>query len=67
MLLDLMRCWRIDPERSLLVGDRDTDMKAARNAGIAGHLFEGGSLADFTARIMASGASPAKAPQLKAV
>ncbi|NJM34843.1 MAG: HAD-IIIA family hydrolase [Rhodomicrobium sp.] len=67
MLLDLMRVWRIDAGRSLMIGDRDTDMKAARNAGVAGHLFTGGSLADFAAGILARRDSPAKAPQLKAV
>jgi len=40
MLLDLMRRWPVDAERSFLVGDRDTDVEAARRAGIRGFLIE---------------------------
>ena len=49
MILDLARHWGIDLAGSLLVGDRDSDMQAARAAGIAGHLFLGGNLARFLA------------------
>jgi D-glycero-D-manno-heptose 1,7-bisphosphate phosphatase len=37
----------IRADASLLVGDRDSDLEAARRAGIAGHLFVGGNLRDF--------------------
>lgn len=47
MLLDLMDHWPVVRERSLLIGDKDTDMAAARAAGVAGHLFTGGDLAAF--------------------
>ena len=47
MLLDLIRTWTIDPGRSLFVGDSETDMVAARAAGVRGALFKGGNLADF--------------------
>lgn len=52
MLLDLMRAWELDPSRCVLVGDRDSDIAAARAAGIAGELFTGGNLAEFVSPIL---------------
>ncbi|WP_025294675.1 HAD-IIIA family hydrolase [Sphingomonas sanxanigenens] len=49
MLLDLMEHWDIDVPASLLVGDQDTDLAAARAAGVAAHKFAGGNLRDFVA------------------
>ncbi|NQW11754.1 MAG: HAD family hydrolase [Alphaproteobacteria bacterium] len=44
MLLDLMDRWPICRDGSFLIGDRDSDIEAARAAGIPGHRFEGGDL-----------------------
>ena len=52
MILDLMARWTIDPARSLLIGDRESDVAAASAAGIAGHLYETGSVDDLLARAL---------------
>lgn len=52
MILDLMDRWTIDPARSLLIGDRETDLAAASAAGIAGHLYPSGSVDDLLARAL---------------
>jgi len=57
MLLDLIRAWELNPKRCVMVGDTRTDLEAAAAAGMCGHLFPGGNLAEFVAPILA-GASP---------
>ena len=44
MIKDLAAGWPIDLARSQLIGDNPTDVEAARRAGVAGTLFEGGDL-----------------------
>jgi D-glycero-D-manno-heptose 1,7-bisphosphate phosphatase len=44
MLLRAMRDFAIDKDRSFLIGDKASDLEAARRAGVAGHLFTGGDL-----------------------
>ena len=42
----------VDRGRSLLVGDKDTDLEAARRAGVKGVLFTGGNLDGFLAGLL---------------
>jgi D,D-heptose 1,7-bisphosphate phosphatase len=49
MLLDLMKCWPVRPEASLVVGDKESDVAAAQAAGLRGVLYSGGNLDDLLA------------------
>jgi D-glycero-D-manno-heptose 1,7-bisphosphate phosphatase len=51
MILDLMRRWSVDPARSILIGDKHTDMQAAALAGIGSALYFGGNLAMLLRRV----------------
>lgn len=52
MILDLMKHWDIDKERSFLLGDKETDIAAARAAGVAGYLYTGGDVQKFVRSIV---------------
>ncbi len=49
MILRAIAEWDIDPARTILIGDKDHDMEAARRAGVRGELFESGDLDAFLA------------------
>ena len=57
MICNLVARWRIDADRSLLIGDKQTDMDAAAGAGIRGEMFAGGDLAGFLAAALDAEAS----------
>ena len=50
MLLDLMAAWPVDRARSVVIGDKVSDMAAAAAAGLRGVLYEGGSLLELCRR-----------------
>jgi D-glycero-D-manno-heptose 1,7-bisphosphate phosphatase len=52
MLLRAIEEHAIDAPASLLIGDRTTDLEAARRAGVRGFLFPGGNLDDFVATLL---------------
>lgn len=47
MLIRAMTDFQVIREASLMIGDKDSDMQAAKAAGIHGALFTGGDLAQF--------------------
>jgi D-glycero-D-manno-heptose 1,7-bisphosphate phosphatase len=55
MIVDLLRKFPVDASKSFVVGDRPSDIEAARAAGMPGHLFAGGNLRDFILPLLARG------------
>jgi D-glycero-D-manno-heptose 1,7-bisphosphate phosphatase len=47
MILRGLADFALRPDQAVLIGDKDTDVEAARRAGIEGLLFPGGDLLDF--------------------
>lgn len=54
MLLQAMADFPVNREASFLIGDKPTDMQAARAAGVGAFLFSGGNLATFAEWALAS-------------
>jgi D-glycero-D-manno-heptose 1,7-bisphosphate phosphatase len=52
MLIDLMKCWDLNPARCVMVGDRDTDIQAGRAAGVRSEMFSGGNLETFLKNVL---------------
>jgi D-glycero-D-manno-heptose 1,7-bisphosphate phosphatase len=59
MLLDLVGHWPVERGASFLVGDKDSDIAAARGANIRGYLFPGGDLDAFVQGCLAKHAPAA--------
>jgi D-glycero-D-manno-heptose 1,7-bisphosphate phosphatase len=53
MILRAFSDLHIDRDRSFLIGDKESDTEAARNAGIPGFLFAGGDIAAFLEKCLA--------------
>jgi len=53
MVLDLMKHWPVDRERSFVIGDKQRDLDAGKAAGVEGHLFAGTNIAGFVEGILA--------------
>jgi len=60
MILRALSELNIDKNRSFLIGDKDTDIEAARAAGLPGFLFTGGNLAVFVENCLAGLAQAAR-------
>lgn len=54
MLLRAMADFPVHRELSFMIGDKETDMQAAKAAGVAGFMFPGGNLATFADWTLAS-------------
>jgi D-glycero-D-manno-heptose 1,7-bisphosphate phosphatase len=53
MINELLGRFPVDASRSILIGDKPTDLEAAQAAGIRGYLFSGQNLAHFLKKILA--------------
>lgn len=49
MILRALADWPIDRDRSVLIGDKDSDIEAAQRAGVRALQFHGGDLREFLA------------------
>lgn len=54
MLLQAMADFNVNREQSFLIGDKQTDLEAARAAGVGAFLFKGGNLGIFAEWALAS-------------
>ena len=43
--------WNIDKSKSLMIGDKESDLVCAKSFGIDGFLFKGNNLFDFVKKI----------------
>jgi D-glycero-D-manno-heptose 1,7-bisphosphate phosphatase len=53
MLLKALADFAVSPSDAIMIGDKESDMEAARRAGVAGFLYRGGDLDAFVAERLA--------------
>ena len=58
MLFYLAKKWQIDLGASVMIGDRDSDVEAGRQAGTHAYLFTQGNLDDLAKRVMSTHFNP---------
>ncbi len=56
MMLRLIERLGLDPARTVVIGDKESDLEAARRAGVTGALFAGGDLDAFVLALRGSAA-----------
>jgi D-glycero-D-manno-heptose 1,7-bisphosphate phosphatase len=54
MLLKALAEFGVAPSDAIMIGDKESDMEAARRAGVTGHLYSGGDLDAFIAERLAT-------------
>ena len=52
MLLRALKDFQVAADDAFMIGDRESDMRAAERAGVKGYLFEGGDLDGLVQRIL---------------
>lgn len=52
MLINILKTHDLAPDETLMIGDRDVDLLAARAAGIVGAQFRGGNLLTFVQELI---------------
>ncbi|CKY86643.1 D%2CD-heptose 1%2C7-bisphosphate phosphatase [Mycobacterium tuberculosis] len=52
MILDLMKHWPVEAERSFVIGDKQRDLDAGTAAGIEGYLFSGNDISGCVKAIL---------------
>jgi D-glycero-D-manno-heptose 1,7-bisphosphate phosphatase len=62
MITDLIGRFRVNANDSILIGDKPSDLEAARTAGLQGYLFSGGNLEAFVKQHLRP--RPSTAPKL---
>jgi D-glycero-D-manno-heptose 1,7-bisphosphate phosphatase len=60
MILKAIAELELDAARTLVIGDKPSDLEAGKRAGVAGALFEGGNLDDF---VLSLGIVPSGQPK----
>jgi D-glycero-D-manno-heptose 1,7-bisphosphate phosphatase len=63
MIVDLIARWNVDPAASLMIGDKPSDLEAARAAGVPAAHYTGGNLAEVLARYLEGGSETSQPPR----